>query len=76
MPFHDRAQAAHLLAKRLAGYRGQRPLVLGIPRGAVPMAKIIAEALDGELFEDFSQLSDAEVVTILRQSGPKPAPQA
>ena len=49
MPFRDREQAAHLLAKRLAGYRGQRPLVLGIPRGAVPMAKIIAEALDGEL---------------------------
>jgi predicted phosphoribosyltransferase len=49
MPFQDREHAAHLLAKRLAGYRGQRPLVLGIPRGAVPMAKIIAEALDGEL---------------------------
>jgi putative phosphoribosyl transferase len=49
VPFHDREQAAHLLAKRLAGYRGQRPLVLGIPRGAVPMAKIIAEALDEEL---------------------------
>jgi predicted phosphoribosyltransferase len=38
-----------LLATRLADYRGQRPLVLGIPRGAVPMAKIIAEALDGDL---------------------------
>ena len=49
MPFHDREEAAHLLAQRLAGYRGQRPLVLGIPRGAVPMAKIIAEALEGEL---------------------------
>jgi predicted phosphoribosyltransferase len=49
MPFHNREHAAHLLAQRLAGYRGQRPLVLGIPRGAVPMAKIIAEALEGEL---------------------------
>jgi putative phosphoribosyl transferase len=49
MPFQDRKHAAHLLAQRLAGYRGQRPLVLGIPRGAVPMAKIISEALDGEL---------------------------
>jgi predicted phosphoribosyltransferase len=49
MPFQDREQAAHLLAKRLAGYRGQRPLVLGIPRGAVPMAKIIADGLEGEL---------------------------
>ena len=49
MPFRDREHAAHLLAKRLMGYRGQHPLVLGIPRGAVPMAKIIAEALEGEL---------------------------
>jgi predicted phosphoribosyltransferase len=49
MLFKDREHAARLLAQRLAGYRGQRPLVLGIPRGAVPMAKIIAAALDGEL---------------------------
>lgn len=49
MLFRDRAEAARLLAERLARYRGQRPLVLGIPRGAVPMAAIIAEALDGEV---------------------------
>jgi putative phosphoribosyl transferase len=49
MPFHDREHAAHLLAQRLVGYRSQRPLVLGIPRGALPIAKIIAEALEGEL---------------------------
>jgi putative phosphoribosyl transferase len=49
MPFRDREHAAHLLAQGLGGYRGQRPLVLGIPRGAVPMAKIIADALNGEL---------------------------
>ena len=30
-------------------YRGQRPLILAIPRGAVPMARIIADALDGEV---------------------------
>lgn len=41
MPFQERGHAAHLLAKRLAGYRGQRPLVLGIPRGAVPMANAL-----------------------------------
>jgi predicted phosphoribosyltransferase len=28
---------------------GQNPLVLGVPRGAVPMARIIADALGGEL---------------------------
>jgi predicted phosphoribosyltransferase len=49
MRFSDRAEAARLLAERLEQYRGRHPLVLGVPRGAVPMARIIAEALDGDL---------------------------
>jgi len=49
MSFQNRTEAARLLAKRLASYRGQNPLVLPIPRGAVPMGKIIADALGGEL---------------------------
>lgn len=49
MLFRDRLEAAHLLAQRLASYRGKKPLVLALPRGAVPMAKLIAEALHGEL---------------------------
>ena len=49
MMFRDREDAARQLAEMLAQYRGQRPLVLAIPRGAVPMAKIIADALDGEV---------------------------
>lgn len=49
MRFHNREHAARLLADKLAVYRGTHPLVLGIPRGAVPMAKIIADALDGDL---------------------------
>ncbi len=49
MVFRNREHAAQLLAKRLAKYRGRNPLVLGVPRGAVPMAAIIAEALGGEL---------------------------
>src|SRR5574340_690580 len=49
MMFRDRDDAARRLAEALAQYRGQRPLVLAIPRGAVPMAKIIAEALGGEV---------------------------
>ena len=44
MHFRDRDDAARQLADKLAHYRGQRPLVLGVPRGAVPMAAIIAEA--------------------------------
>jgi predicted phosphoribosyltransferase len=38
-----------MLARRLDKYRGQHPLVLAIPRGAVPMGRIVADALDGEL---------------------------
>jgi predicted phosphoribosyltransferase len=49
MAFKNREQAARLLATKLSRCRKQRPLVLGIPRGAVPMARIIAEALDGEV---------------------------
>ena len=47
--FNDRTEAARLLAKRLMRYRGQSPLVLAIPRGAVPMGQIIATALQGQL---------------------------
>jgi predicted phosphoribosyltransferase len=32
-----------------ADYKNKNPLVLGIPRGALPMAEIIADALGGEL---------------------------
>jgi predicted phosphoribosyltransferase len=49
MPFENRAEAAHQLARRLDRYRGRHPLVLAIPRGAVPMGRILADALDGEL---------------------------
>jgi predicted phosphoribosyltransferase len=49
MIFHDRAEAARELADRLAYLRGQRPLVLAIPRGAVPMGRIVADRLGGEL---------------------------
>jgi len=46
--FLDRDDAANRLAERLKGYRGKNPLILAIPRGAVPMAKIIADKLGGE----------------------------
>jgi predicted phosphoribosyltransferase len=49
MRFKDRDEAAKQLAGRLAAYKGQNPLILGVPRGAVPMARIIADALGGEL---------------------------
>lgn len=49
MAFQDRAEAGQLLARRLDKYRDQHPLVLAIPRGAVPMGQIVANALGGEL---------------------------
>jgi predicted phosphoribosyltransferase len=50
MRFKNRQNAAHLLVDRLSPYyKNKNPLVLGVPRGAVPMAKIIADALGGEL---------------------------
>ena len=48
MSFRDRREAAQQLAEKLSDYKGKNPLVLAIPRGAVPMAKIIADQLDGE----------------------------
>ena len=47
--FLDRKEAATRLAGKLKAYRGLNPLVLAIPRGAVPMAQIIARSLQGEL---------------------------
>jgi len=47
--FYDRYEAAIKLADKLIAYRGRNPLVLAIPRGAVPMAKIITDKLGGSL---------------------------
>jgi putative phosphoribosyl transferase len=50
MYFDDRDDAARQLADALRKYRaGPRPLVLAIPRGAVPMGRIVANALGGDL---------------------------
>src|SRR3990167_5818157 len=47
--FFDRIDAARQLAEKLQKYRYKNPLLLAIPRGAVPMGQTIAKALDGEL---------------------------
>ena len=49
MVFANRDEAADQLADALAAYKGQRPLILAIPRGAVPMGQRLAKALGGEL---------------------------
>lgn len=47
--FRDRNDAALKLAERLLDYKGQKPLVLGIPRGGVVIASVLARELGGEL---------------------------
>lgn len=47
--FKDRLDAARQLTKALKKYQGQNPLVLAIPRGAVPMGAWMAQALHGQM---------------------------
>lgn len=49
MIFADRVAAAGQLAEALSEYRGRNPLILAIPRGAVPMAKVMVDMLGGEM---------------------------
>lgn len=48
-PFLDRTDAARRLAAALSAYRREHPLVLAIPRGGVPIGRIVADALGGDL---------------------------
>ncbi len=49
IPFADRRDAGRRLAEHLSRYRDQNVLVLGIPRGGVPVAAEVARALHAEL---------------------------
>jgi putative phosphoribosyl transferase len=44
--FLDRVDAGRRLARLLRSYRGQRAVVLGVPRGGVPVAWEVARTLD------------------------------
>ena len=49
MRFRDRKEAGRLLAERLGSMRGQDIVVLGLPRGGVPVAAQVARALGAPL---------------------------
>ncbi len=48
-PFGGRIEAGRLLAEQLQEYRGQKAVVLGIPRGGVIIAQQIANELEADL---------------------------
>jgi len=49
MSFRNRTDAGHQLAKALAGYKDQQPVILALPRGGVPVAAQVAAALNAPL---------------------------
>ena len=48
-PYRDRAEAGRLLGYSLKSQRLERPVVLGIPRGGLVVAREMARMLDGDL---------------------------
>jgi len=48
-PFRNRRDAGRKLAEKLLAYRGESPVVFGLPRGGVPVAYEVAEALAAPL---------------------------
>ncbi len=49
MSFDNRKQAGIELAQALASYKDEQPVVLALPRGGVPVAAQVAEALNAPL---------------------------
>jgi len=49
MPFLDRADAGRRLGRALSRFRGERPVVLALPRGGVPVGLEVARALGAPL---------------------------
>jgi putative phosphoribosyl transferase len=47
--YADRAQAGQILARSLEHLRGSNPVVLGLPRGGVPVAREVAQQLGAQL---------------------------
>jgi putative phosphoribosyl transferase len=49
MPFRDRIDAGRQLGEALDQWRGEHPVILGLPRGGVPVAAEVAAVLDAPL---------------------------
>jgi predicted phosphoribosyltransferase len=49
MPFTNRTAAGRQLAKALGEYKSEKPIVMALPRGGVPVAAEVAAALDAPL---------------------------
>jgi len=49
LPFKDRVEAGRLLGRELSGLRGQRAVVLGIPRGGLVVAWELARQIDADI---------------------------
>ena len=64
MVFANRNQAADKLAVALQAYKGRNPLILAIPRGAVPMGQRLAKAVTA-LGRSFAESSDTEQIGTL-----------
>jgi putative phosphoribosyl transferase len=47
--FHNRLEAAHELARHLLFLKNDNPIVLGLANGGVPIAEVIAQALEAPL---------------------------
>ncbi len=49
MSFSNREDAGRRLAEALEPYRANKPIILALPRGGVPVAAVVARALDAPL---------------------------
>ena len=65
--FHDRRAAGRVLAKALQPYRTQRPVVLGIARGGVPVLESVSfDLADGAALVSIQDgLDTADVIVML-----------